>query len=140
MTEPSARSAGESEAEERQARERQERASAPTHRDHCAVAGRFTPVRSRKRSCGSFPDANGLTFMAALSTTVCRQRRQASAASGRDSAAEGERRCQRHETIQWIVERRERADIHGSPEYSCLSPKATGERAQILMCIMQDEM
>ena len=37
------------------------------------------------------------------------------AASGRASAAEGERQCRRHETIQWIVERRERADIHGSP-------------------------
>ena len=36
-------------------------------------------------------------------------------ASGRASAAEGERQCRRHETIQWIVERRERADIHGSP-------------------------
>ena len=40
---------------------------------------------------------------------------QRRAASGRESAAEGEHRCQRHETIQWIVERRERTDIHGSP-------------------------
>jgi hypothetical protein len=31
-------------------------------------------------------------------------------------------------TILWIVFRRERADIHGSPEYCCLSPKATFER------------
>ena len=37
------------------------------------------------------------------------------AVSGRASAAEGERRCRRRETIRWIVERRERADIHGSP-------------------------
>ncbi len=44
---------------------------------------RGKPVRSRKRSCGSFSGANGLTFMAAPSTAVCRQRRHSSAPCGR---------------------------------------------------------
>jgi len=35
----------------------------------------------------------------------------------------------KQETILRIVFRRERADILGSPEYRCLSPKATFERA-----------
>lgn len=76
MTERRAASGRGSAAKERQARERKERALAPTHRDHCAAAGRFKPMRSRKRSCGSFSGANGLTFLAAPSTAVCRQRRQ----------------------------------------------------------------
>ena len=36
-------------------------------------------------------------------------------------------------TIRRIVFRRERADIHGSPEFHCLSPEATFERAQRAM-------
>jgi hypothetical protein len=35
----------------------------------------------------------------------------------------------KQKTILRIVFRRERTDIHGSPEYRCLSPKATFERA-----------
>ena len=80
MTKPSARSAGESEAKERQARERQER--------------------------GFSPDA----------PRPLRSRREVHAGA-------------QQETIRRFVFRRERADIYDSPEYYCLSPKATFERA-----------
>ena len=56
-------------------------ASAAKEDDYCELsAGRFKPVCSRKRSGGSFSGANGLTFMAAPSTPVCRQRRQSRSA------------------------------------------------------------
>ena len=89
MTQRRAASGRGSAAEERQARERKERASAPTRRDHCAVAGR---VGSRRDPKIKRPQTR--TFCFSVSAANCSLVPASGSRAALDWKHDGAARCQ----------------------------------------------